>query len=692
VVNHNTGIAARLGLRPGDRMLQFTPINYDAAGEEIYPPLLSGATIVVRGELVPSQEFRDLIERERLSVLSLPPAYLHEWASDMHRQGLKVPGCVRVVLLGGEKLLPETWRLWQKIGGERIPWLNVYGPTEATVTSALCEISTEGMGLDTEVLPIGTPVPNAQMYLLDADLEPVLLGLPGEIFIGGAGLAHGYLNRPELTAEKFVPDPFSPEPGARLYRTGDLARFLPDGRIEFLGRSDHQVKIRGHRIELAEVEASLRKHPNIQEAVVLVRESPPGHKRLVAYFVSKAGPLPVGEVQGFMRDKLPAYMVPSNYVPLEALPLTPGGKVDRKALPAPEAVVTEDASFVAPRTEREKALARLWEEVLDVRPVGATSNFFDLGGQSLLAIRLLGRAREELGLELPMVEFFERPTVEGMLREELLSEEEAEAPSLSLVPVQPQGTRRPLFCIHPLFGDVQTYYQLAQRLGTDQPTYALRAPERDAEETFDTVEERAAYYVDLIRRQQPQGPYSLLGYTTGATLALEVARRLQAQGQEVSVLGLLHGTLGVPGGKQVAPEADDITVLDAHWDTLKFEFTLEYERFGRPERWVAMLEQARLNQGSSAFGAQDLHPYARVARATLRALERYTPAPYSGRVVQFVASAAPQTHGDDALGWRRVCENLEVVSIPGDHRTMLDSPHVEVLAERLAERLTGQGR
>jgi thioesterase domain-containing protein/acyl carrier protein len=389
-------------------------------------------------------------------------------------------------------------------------------------------------------------------------------------------------------------------------------------------------------------------------------------------------------------------MVPSAYVKLAALPLTSNGKVDRKALPLPETTVAQDASYVAPRTEREVALARLWEEVLDVRPVGVTSNFFDLGGHSLLAIRLLGRAQQELGVELPMTEFFERPTIEGMLRNEALVEEETEdeTPPLGLVPIQAEGTRRPLFCIHPLFGDVQSYYQLAHRFGFDQPTYGLRAPERDSEEVFHTVEERAAYYVDLIRHQQPQGPYVLLGYTTGATLALEVARQLQARGQEVSLLALLHGTLGVPGGQKLAPDAEDLSVLEAHWETMKFQFALEYERFGRPERWAAMLEQARTQQGNSAFGAQDLRPYARVARATLRALERYEPAPYSGRVVQFVASGEPLASpaGDDALGWRRLCQNLEVITLPGDTRTMLDSPHVDVIAERLVERLAEEPR
>jgi amino acid adenylation domain-containing protein len=417
VVNHNLAVAERFGLGPEDRVLQFTPVFFDAAGEEIYPPLLSGSSIVVRGELVPIGEFRDLIARERLSVLSLPPAYLHEWLSELARQGGTLPECLRLVLLGGDKLLPETWALWQRVGGRRVPWINVYGPTEATVTSAMARIEGGEGTLEAPVLPIGGPIANARIYLLDVHLRPVPAGHPGELFIGGAGLARGYLGQPGQTAQRFVPDPFSTAPGARLYRTGDLARYLPDGRLEFLGRVDHQVKIRGNRVEPGEVEAALRKHPAVQDAVVLAREDSPGDKRLVAYVVAQPGSASGAELMRELRkalgEKLPQYMVPSAFVPLPSMPLSANGKVDRKALPKPEEATSSEAatSHVAPRDSVEETLAGIWSETLNVKRVGAHDDFFELGGHSLAAMQILILVEERLGVQLDLPVLFEQTTV-----------------------------------------------------------------------------------------------------------------------------------------------------------------------------------------------------------------------------------------------------------------------------------------
>ncbi|HEX8440711.1 amino acid adenylation domain-containing protein [Archangium sp.] len=422
VVNHNLAVAERFALVPKDRVLQFTPVFFDAAGEEIYPPLLSGSSIVVRGELVPTGEFRDLIAREQLSVLSLPPAYLHEWLSELARQGGKLPECLRLVILGGDKLLPETWALWQRVGGRNVPWLNVYGPTEATVTSAMARIEGGEGTLEAPVLPIGRPVANGRIYLLDAHLQPVPAGHPGELFIGGAGLARGYLGQPGQSAQRFMPDPFSGMPGARMYRTGDLARYLPDGQLEFLGRVDHQVKIRGYRVEPGEVEAALRKHPAVQDAVVLAREDTPGDKRLVAYVVAQPGSASGTELMRELRralgEKLPQYMVPSAFVPLPSMPLTSNGKVDRKALPRPEDTApAEDASYAAPRNPVEQTLADIWCETLNLKRVGVQDNFFELGGHSLAAMQILTLVQERLGVELDLRVLFEQPTVEKLAEE-----------------------------------------------------------------------------------------------------------------------------------------------------------------------------------------------------------------------------------------------------------------------------------
>jgi amino acid adenylation domain-containing protein len=413
LVNHNRAVVTDFQLVPQDRVLQFTPLNFDAAGEEIYPPLMCGASIVVRGELVPTHEFNALIERDGLTVLSLPPAFVHEWVNELARRQERLPRCLRRVLLGGEKLLPETLRTWHAVGGDSIPWINVYGPTEGTITSASCPISPGDALLATPVLPIGRPVANGRIYLLDGRLEPVPTGHPGELFIGGAGLARGYWCRPEETGSRFVPDPFSPAPGGRMYRTGDVARFLEDGRLEFVGRADHQVKIRGFRVEPGEIEATLRKHPAVQEAVVLARTDA-GPPRLVAYVVlHSAGSVEGRALKRHVRELLPEYMVPAAVVLCDALPLTPNGKVDRKALPAPVEEAREGPAGVL-GSETEERLAALWREVLGVREVGGEDNFFELGGQSLSAMQLASRILEAFHVELEVMDVFETPLLREM--------------------------------------------------------------------------------------------------------------------------------------------------------------------------------------------------------------------------------------------------------------------------------------
>jgi amino acid adenylation domain-containing protein len=414
VVNHNLAVARRFGLNAQDRVLQFTPITFDAAGEEIYPPLLAGSAIVVRGELAPIHGFRELIEQERLTVLSLPPAFLHEWVLELERRGERVPGCLRLVLLGGEKLLPESLACWQRVGGEKIPWVNVYGPTEATVTSALCELGAGALGLTGPTLPIGGPLDNAQLYLLDPRMELVPFGHTGELYIGGAGLARGYLGKPALTAERFLPDPFSARPGARLYRTGDLARHLPDGRLEFVGRADHQVKIRGFRVELGEVEAALRRQEGVEECVVLAREEAPRGTHLVAYVIPARGvTLDAKGLKAALRAGLPDYMIPSALGFLEAFPLTPNGKVDRKALP-PLELEAAGPGAGRPLTEQEQALAEIWQEVLGAPQVGPEDDFFELGGQSLSAMQVLSRISEIFGVELLVQDVFEAPLLSAL--------------------------------------------------------------------------------------------------------------------------------------------------------------------------------------------------------------------------------------------------------------------------------------
>jgi acyl carrier protein len=292
--------------------------------------------------------------------------------------------------------------------------LHVYGPTETTTFATWYEVKEVPEGALT--VPIGIPIANTQAYILDRDLQPVPIGIPGELYISGDGLGRGYLNRPELTAEKFISDPFSEDPTARLYKTGDLARYLPDGSIEFLGRIDHQVKIRGFRIELGEIESLLGRHPMVSDTVVIMREDVPGDKRLVAYVVPSNESTPTfSELRSFLKEKLPDYMIPSAFVDLGSLPLTPNGKVDRRALPTPDLERPRlETKFVAPRTPVEKVLAKIWIEVLGLERVGVHDNFFELGGNSLLATQVMSRAPENFEIELPLVRLFETQTIAGL--------------------------------------------------------------------------------------------------------------------------------------------------------------------------------------------------------------------------------------------------------------------------------------
>jgi non-ribosomal peptide synthetase component E (peptide arylation enzyme) len=353
----------------------------------------------------------------QVSVLDLPTAYWHELAIDLHQENLTLPPALRLVIIGGEKALWDPYLAWQKQVDQRVQLLNTYGPTESTIVATSCDLS-EGDGVDTalhEVL-IGRPVNNAQAYILDRALQPVPIGVAGELHIGGAGLARGYLRDPRLTAERFIPDPFGPEPGARLYKTGDLARYRPNGSIQFLGRVDHQVKVRGFRVEPGEIEAALNQHPRIREALVVAQDNAESQKRLVAYLVPDPGAAPTTtELRHFLQPNLPEYMVPSAFVMLDALPLTPSGKVDHDALPAPDGSRPDmEQAFVAPRTAVEEVLAGIWAEVLGIERVGVHDNFFELGGHSLLATRVIARARNVLQVQVPLVKVFQAPTVAAL--------------------------------------------------------------------------------------------------------------------------------------------------------------------------------------------------------------------------------------------------------------------------------------
>ncbi|HEX6038731.1 non-ribosomal peptide synthetase [Longimicrobium sp.] len=408
---HTASAAEAYGLGAADRVLQFASASFDASAEEIYPALARGAALVLRPDEITAgvDAFLDFCGRAGVTVLDLPTAWWHAVAAALHAGQAVLPPSVRLVIIGGERALPERVAQWRAAVGDGVRLVNSYGPTEATVVATRHDVAA-GDEAGAEV-PIGRPIHGVRARVLDAALQPVPDGFPGELFLGGAGVARGYLGQPGLTAARFVPDPLAEEPGARMYATGDLARRRGDGALEFAGRLDAQVKVRGYRVEPGEVEAALLRHPEVAAAAVAVHEHAPGERRLVAYVEPRGAPAPpVRELREFLGELLPEWMVPAAFVLLPALPLTPGGKVDRRALPPPGAPAAPGEGFVAPRTPAEALLAEIWGAVLGGTPVGVHDPFFALGGDSILALQVVARARRA-GVELAPRLLLRNPTV-----------------------------------------------------------------------------------------------------------------------------------------------------------------------------------------------------------------------------------------------------------------------------------------
>ncbi|MDJ0842280.1 MAG: amino acid adenylation domain-containing protein [Acidobacteriota bacterium] len=415
LTNFVCATAEQYQLTPQDRVLQFATINFDTAMEEIFPALLSGARLVLRNDemLLSSDNFLDRCIAEEITFLDLPTAYWQQLTADMIAADLALPKNLRVVIIGGERAAPDTVRAWRNRVGAAPLLMNTYGPTEACVVAVATDLSRPEPG--DEVIgevPIGTPLANVRAHVLDRYLSPVPVGVTGQLYLAGAGLARGYHGNPSASAEKFVPDPFHSESG-RMYATGDLARRLPDGRLQFQGRVDRQVKIRGFRIELTEVETILERHPDVRQAAAVFQES---HQRLAAFVQPKAGMDPaalIADLRRTMRETVPDYMVPGAFATPATLPLNANGKIDRKALPM-DALGGAEATYVGPRTPVEEQLCAVWAEILQVERVGVQDNFFDLGGHSLLVTRIVSRIRAVWPVELSLRYFLEDATVAGL--------------------------------------------------------------------------------------------------------------------------------------------------------------------------------------------------------------------------------------------------------------------------------------
>ncbi|BAY48354.1 amino acid adenylation domain-containing protein [Scytonema sp. HK-05] len=683
-------------LQPSHHILQFASLSFDASIFEIVMALGTGATLYLakKESVLPGQALIQLLREKAITHVTLPPAVLAVLPK------VELPA-LQTIICAGESCSEDIVKFWAS--GRR--FFNAYGPTEATVWSTVAEISATG-----EKPPIGRPIANTQIYILDKHLQPVPIGIPGEIYISGEGLARGYLNRPELTETCFIQETdFLPK--TRLYKTGDLARYRSDGNIEFIDRIDNQIKIHGFRIELGEIETVLRQHQSVQETVVIAQENVSGEKDLVAYIVPHQKQAATNiELRNFLKQKLPQYMVPRAFVVLNSLPLTPHGKVDIHALPTPYSPNTRslDKAFIAPRNSTELTLAKIWAEVLNLESVGIHDNFFDLGGNSLVAVRLVEQIHKQFERELPLSSLFLNSTIETLAKS--LSSEKASLPWSPLVAIQPSGSNPPFFCVHPIFGVVFPYYELAHQLGKNQPFYGLQPMGLDGESSpLTSIEDMAAYYIEALRTVQPRGPYFLGGWSFGGLVAFEMAQQLQASGHEVALLALLDTAAPVSSNQPSVGDSlrflfttvaryiwsfflDYFYLISASNKNQVDSFTSRFPLFNPIfNNFVRRIETNLFShfipQESKSRILRELtiRPMLRVFHANSQATVNYVPQVYPHRITLFRTSVQSSiAEANLTMGWGEIAlKGVEIHNIPGNHLTMLRKPHIQVLAEQL---------
>ncbi|WP_369949891.1 amino acid adenylation domain-containing protein [Serratia marcescens] len=657
---------------------------FDASTMEVWAALLNGGALVVIAPevMMEAERLAAELQRHRITTLFLTTALFNQYVHSISGALAQL----KYLISGGEKEDPGAYaRLLQERGPVHL--IHAYGPTETTTFATTARIErAEGEAR----LPIGKPIGNTRAYLLDARGRPVPMGGVGELHIGGVGVALGYLNRPELTAQRFLSDPFNPVGGGRMYRTGDLARYLPDGSLEYQGRCDQQIKLRGFRIEPGEIEVQLAASPWVREAVVQVC-STEHHPRLVAWIVPTADvdrSALQGQLRAYLSERLPEYMVPSAYVWLDALPLTANGKLDRRALPEPERAAVGTREYAAPQGETETTLARVWCELLEIGQIGRHDNFFELGGHSLLAVRLSSQLRQQ-GITLPVQAIFNHPILAELA--ERIDRRTTEAPLRKAVPARSSGSRPPLFFVPTGFGDHSYVFELAKEIDETFPVYAVPWPA--VEEKPATMSDMAASAVALIREVQPQGPYHLAGYSSGGVLAYAIAEQLQSAGEAVAFLGLID-TLR-PVEAMHSPVQLLLNWVESTQERPDPQFCQQLAELPLPEAIAAVqragIKTQREEVADEAALWQQRHHYAKLVEATLvqpASLKihlfkaKQEQVSVNSQNAQFQAywqrikQAGYCREDASALGWDKLLPpaTVRVSQVNGDHVSMMEHP------------------
>jgi amino acid adenylation domain-containing protein len=686
VVNFLSSMQKQPGLVEEDILVSVTTLSFDIAGLELYLPLIKGARLL----LVSSQTALDglrlkkVIEEQDATLMQATPATwrLLMAAGWKGKQGFKG-------FCGGETLPAEVASGLLQRG---VQLWNLYGPTETTIWSTVSRIERED-----ELVTIGRPIGNTRTYILDSRGQPLPVGVAGELFIAGDGVARGYLRRPDLTAEKFVADRFMGG-GARMYRTGDLARYLPDGRIEFLGRIDNQVKLRGYRIELGEITSALLEHPDVKSAVVMGRKDRKEEPFLAAYIVPRLDTaLTRDDLRAFLLEKLPTVMIPAQFVFLDRLPTSPNGKVDYNALPEPTIPSTAVNLPILPHDLVEVKLIQIWRNLLKLEDISTQDDFFALGGHSILAVRMFNKIQETFGVNLPLTSLFHRPTIKHLAS--LIKQQNGTISWSSLAEIQPTGNRPPVFCVHGMPGDVLWYCGLVPHMDQDQPLWGLESQGLDGvQQPILTIEEMASLYIKEMQSIQPKGPYYICGYSFGGSVVYEMACQLEQKGIKVGLLAIIDHANSKSGYYQVKI---GLAFFKAFASNLPYRILDLFNL--KPDQFIARLRRnlgyfiksltggifTRTNdelKASDLIDSADELPMAtqEIIRINYKAMIEYTPRRYNGVVTLIRARGGRLfVSPDPEMGWGKFANSVDIRIIPGSHLGLFRDPNIRYLGEQL---------
>ncbi len=670
-------------IQADDIYLHSASFSFSSSIRQLLLPLAQGAKVVITSKENTTNIFSliELIQTEQITVFDTVASvwnYILIGLAEMEevQKSRLMDSRIRLLTFSGGLLTAQLLERVRSQFQQSPRIVNIYGQTE-TIGVCAYQIPAESTG-SSGYAPVGTAYPHNQLYVLDDLLQQVATTQTGELYVSGASLARGYLNNHQLNDRKFIPNPFSQaQQSALLYKTGDLARFLPDGNLEIVGRQDFQVKIRGMRVEIEEIETVLAQHPDVQQAAVVGRENSAGETIIVAYIVPNRHPIDLSDVRSFLKTKLTDYMMPSAIEILDALPLTPNNKLDRKRLPEPS---RENLTVVSARDELEHQLIEIWEKVLDLNNIGIDDNFFDLGGHSLVALQLFAEIEKVWHKKLLLAVLLESPTISGLAK----IIRTGDMPNWSpLVLLKPSKNELPLFCVHPLGGNLFDYHTLSKILDIHRPIYGLQPRGIDGkQQPIDRIEDMASYFIQSIQTIQPQGPYFITGYSFGGIVAFDIARQLTEQGEKIAFLGLVDircpviAELDTPFREWIDIQLDRMRKL-----TIKEQFNYLIEKLFYPK------SQAYRDEIVATLSDLDIFTpeLVKVLDCNVQAAKEYQPQVFAGSATLFWSEYQDwYIKKHPTLGWGDlVADGLDIQRIPGNHTTLMQEPHVRVLAEKL---------